>query len=144
MVFTQEGDKVHVVADVAGVEPAGKHGFHLHQTGDCSAPDFTSAGGHFNPANTPHGCPGDEIRHAGDFGNIEIQPDGTGTLDITTDLLTVDDGPNGVIGKAVILHEGTDDCTTQPTGNAGARLACGVVEKAGEGAAAGGDKSPSY
>jgi superoxide dismutase, Cu-Zn family len=144
VVFTQEGDKVHVVADVAGVEPAGKHGFHLHQTGDCGAPDFSSAGGHFNPANTPHGCPADQIRHGGDFGNIEIKPDGTGTLDLTTDLLTVDDGPLGVLGKAVILHEGEDDCVTQPTGNAGARLACGVVEKAGEGGAAGGEKSPSY
>lgn len=144
VVFTQEGDQVHVIADVAGVEPPGNHGFHLHQTGDCSAPDFTSAGGHFNPGNTPHACPGDDIRHGGDFGSILIKPDGTGTLDITTDLLTVDDGPLGVLGKAVILHEGEDDCVTQPTGNAGARLACGVVEKAGakagdEGEAATGD-----
>jgi superoxide dismutase, Cu-Zn family len=132
LVFTQEGDKVHVVANLAGVSPAGLHGIHLHEKGDCSAPDFSSAGGHFNPANAPHGCPGDDIRHAGDFGNIEIHPDGTGALDITTDLITLDDGPKSALGKAVILHEGQDDCTTQPSGNSGARIACGVVEEAGD------------
>lgn len=132
IVFTQEGDTVHVIADLAGVQPAGLHGIHLHETGDCTASDFTSAGGHFNPGNSPHGCPGDEVRHAGDFGNVLIAADGTGTLDITTDLVTVADGPNTVLGKAVILHAGEDDCVTQPTGNAGGRLACAIVEAAAE------------
>jgi Cu-Zn family superoxide dismutase len=130
--FTQDGDQVKVVVEVGGVDNPGMHGFHLHQTGDCSAPDFTSAGGHFNPADAPHGCPGDEVRHAGDFGNIVINADGTGTLMLTTDLVTVTDGPDSVVGRAVILHEGEDDCVSQPTGDAGARLACGVVEMAGE------------
>lgn len=134
--FTEEGGTVHVAAHVEGVEPGGLHGFHLHEKGDCSAPDFTSAGGHLNPADAPHGCPADAIRHAGDFGNIEVGADGTGHLDLTTDLITLGDGANSAVGKAVILHAGEDDCVTQPTGNAGTRLACGVVEKAAAAAAA--------
>lgn len=124
--FTQEGDQVKVVAHVEGAEP-GKHGFHIHETGDCSAPDFSSAGGHFNPTGAPHACPPDENRHAGDLGNIDIGDDGTGNLELDTDLITVAPGDHSVVGKAVILHEGEDDCTTQPTGNAGGRLACGVI-----------------
>jgi Cu-Zn family superoxide dismutase len=127
VVFTQEGGTVRVIADLSGVARAGLHGFHLHATGDCRAHDFTSAGGHFNPGNAPHGCPADEVRHAGDFGNVEIAADGTGAVDLATDLVTVADGPNSVVGKAVIVHEGEDDCVTQPTGDAGARLACAVV-----------------
>lgn len=135
--FTQDGGGVHVTAHLSGVERAGLHGLHLHETGDCSAADFTSAGGHFNPTGAPHGCPGDEVRHAGDFGNIEIGADGSGTLDLTTDMVTVAAGASSVVGKAVILHEGEDDCATQPTGNAGGRLACAVVEASGAGTAAG-------
>jgi Cu-Zn family superoxide dismutase len=133
--FTAGADGVHVVARVEGA-PAGVHGFHLHAGGSCEAPDFKSAGDHFNPANMPHGAPNVSQHHAGDFGNIEVAADGTGHLDlVTADLSVSTGGANDVIGKAVILHGGKDDLTTQPSGNAGPRIACGVVQTA-EGQAA--------
>ena len=129
--FTETDGGVEVIADIARVSP-GLHGIHLHAVGDCSAEDFTSTGGHFNPSDEPHGGPMDSVRHAGDFGNIEIGEDGVGRLVLVTDLLTVADGPNTVVGRAVILHEGEDDLESQPTGAAGGRLGCGIVRLAGE------------
>jgi Cu-Zn family superoxide dismutase len=108
--------------------PPGTHGLHIHEKGDCSAPDASSAGGHFNPGGMPHAGPGELKRHAGDLGNIEIKPDGTGNLELTSDLLTVKPGPNSVVGKSVVFHEKVDDLKTQPTGNAGGRLGCGVIQ----------------
>ena len=105
----------------------GTHGLHLHEKGDCSAPDATSAGGHFNPAGNPHAAPTDAAHHNGDFGNIEIGANGEGRMVITTNMLTVTPGPNSVVGKAVVFHDKPDDLKTQPTGNAGARFGCGVV-----------------
>lgn len=119
------GVSVHVHVEKA---PPGTHGLHVHDKGDCSAPDATSAGGHFNPGGMPHAGPMAEKRHAGDLGNIEIGADGKGDLDTKTDMLTVKAGPNSVVGRSVIFHEKADDLTTQPTGNAGGRLACGVVQ----------------
>ena len=107
--------------------PPGIHGLHLHDKGDCSAPDASSAGGHFNPGGRPHAGPNDAMRHAGDFGNITIESNGTGHLELVSDLLTVRPGPNSVVGRAVVFHEKEDDLKTQPTGNAGGRLGCGVV-----------------
>ena len=124
--FTQNGDTVTISATVSGVG-AGNHGFHIHETGECSG-DFTSAGGHFNPAGHPHGGPGQPESHAGDLGNITIGEDGSGTLDLTSSAVTVDPGPNSVVGRAVILHEKADDLESQPTGAAGGRLACGVIQ----------------
>lgn len=124
--FVQEGDEVLVIADVKGAPP-GMHGMHLHEHGDCGGEGFQHAGSHFNPDDAPHACPPTEPRHAGDFGNIEIKEDGTGQLELRTRALTIDPGPNSVAGKAVILHEKADDCVSQPTGDAGGRLACGVV-----------------
>jgi Cu-Zn family superoxide dismutase len=130
---TPEGNGVRLVADVSGVDRDGRHGFHVHETGECAHGEgsghFTSAGGHFNPNNAEHTCPPAEARHAGDLGNIEIT-NGAGRIDVTTDLLTLS-GPNSVVGKAIILHANEDDCQTQPTGNAGDRLACGVVNLSG-------------
>ena len=130
--FTETAAGVQVSADFHGVTGDGNHGFHVHQTGECSPPDFTTAGDHFNPEAADHACPPTTPRHAGDFGNVSIAGD-TGMLDLTTDGITVAPGDTSVVGKAVILHGGEDDCTSQPSGNAGARYACGVVEIEGGG-----------
>ena len=127
--FTQEGEQVRIAAHVTGA-PAGTLGFHLHEYGDCTAADFTSTGGHFNPTGVDHGAPTDPVHHAGDFGNITIGEDGVGHLELTTSMLTVHEGPFSVLGRAVILHAGTDDMHTQPTGDAGGRIGCGVVGRA--------------
>jgi Cu-Zn family superoxide dismutase len=116
---------VAVKATLKGLAP-GTHGFHVHEFGDCTAPDGASAGGHFNPAAKPHGAPTDATRHAGDLGNVTAAADGTATLQWTDPAMKLD-GPDGVIGHAVIVHQNADDLKTQPTGNAGGRVACGVV-----------------
>jgi len=127
--FTQNGDQTTVVADVTGVPP-GLHGFHVHETGECTPPDFKSAGGHFNPTGAIHGAPTDPEHHAGDLGNLEVGQDGTGHLELNSNMLTVKPGPNSVIGKSVILHAGEDDFVSQPSGGAGDRWACGVISSA--------------
>jgi len=131
--FTENDDgTVTMVADLHDVDGAGAHGIHVHENGECSAPDFKSAGGHFNPKGTDHACPPTAPRHAGDFGNIDISADGTGHLELTSDLITVTPGDTSVVGKAVILHGGEDDCTSQPSGAAGPRIACGVIATSGD------------
>ena len=131
--FTQNDDgTVTVVADLHDVEGAGSHGIHVHENGECSAPDFKSAGGHFNPKGTDHACPPTTPRHAGDLGNIDIAADGSGHLEQTTDLITVTPGETSVVGKAIILHGGEDDCTSQPSGAAGDRIGCGVIAASGD------------
>ena len=119
------GVRAHVHIEKA---TPGTHGLHVHEKGDCSDPEAKSAGGHFNPGSMEHAGPMDPKRHAGDLGNIEIKADGTGDLDLTSDMLTVKPGPNSVVGKAVVFHEKADDLKTQPTGNAGGRFGCGVVK----------------
>ena len=116
---------VAVTATLKGLAP-GAHGFHVHEFGDCTAPDGASAGGHFNPKGSPHGAPTDRAHHAGDLGNVTAAADGTATLQWTDPGMKLD-GPDGVIGHAVIVHASPDDLKTQPTGNAGGRVACGVV-----------------
>ena len=123
--FTKTDDGVRVVADVEGLTP-GDHGFHIHEFGDCSAADATSAGGHFNPGKHPHAGPDMPMRHEGDLGNLTADAAGKAHYErVDKDLnLTGDDS---IIGRSVIAHEKMDDLKTQPTGNAGARVACGVV-----------------
>ncbi|HEX2252083.1 MAG TPA: superoxide dismutase family protein [Thermoanaerobaculia bacterium] len=128
--FTREGNQVRVTADLQGLEGVspGQHGFHVHENGQCDEPTFESAGGHFNPEGVDHACPPTTPRHAGDLGNIEVAEDGTASLDVTSDLISLDGAAtNSVMGKAVLLHQHEDDCSTQPTGEAGGRLACGVI-----------------
>lgn len=127
IMFAESGGTVTVTAHLTGVA-AGEHGFHIHETGDCTGPDFKSAGGHFNPTAAAHGAPTDAAHHAGDLGNITIAADGSGTLTISSSMLTLAAGTNSIVGKAVIVHEKADDFKTQPTGNAGGRIACGVIE----------------
>jgi Cu-Zn family superoxide dismutase len=124
--FTEEAEGIRVTANVEGLTP-GKHGFHIHEKGDCSPPDFTSAGGHFNPTASKHGSPSDREHHVGDFGNLEANDQGVARLERVFAWLTFK-GTNSILNKAVIVHEKADDLTTQPTGNAGGRLACGVIQ----------------
>jgi Cu-Zn family superoxide dismutase len=120
---------VHVTGRLVRLEPYSTHGFHVHETGDCSAPDGTSAGGHFNPAGTEHGRVGTPTHHAGDSDNITADAQGTATVDNRLEGATLGDGAaTDIVGKGVIVHAGADDYTSQPTGDAGARLACGVIQ----------------
>lgn len=124
--FTQAGDKVRVIAEVTGLKP-GAHGFHVHDKGDCSAPDGTSAGGHFNPATKPHGNPDHADHHAGDMPQLVAGADGVARLTAYLGSVTLGEGPANVLGRSVIVHADPDDFKTQPTGNSGARQACGVI-----------------
>ena len=123
--FTQTDKGVKVYAHLEGLTP-GKHGFHVHEFGDCTAADLTSAGGHFNPTQMSHGAPTDEMRHSGDLGNIVADEKGMATLEWLDPMMQLS-GPNSIIGHAVIVHAKEDDLKTQPTGNAGGREACGVI-----------------
>ncbi len=123
--FTQYSDRVRIQAKVFGLSP-GEHGFHIHEQGDCTAPDASSAGGHFNPFQDQHGSPGSAQRHAGDLGNVVADDQGRALRDIEDAHITLQ-GDHSILGRSVIVHKDTDDFSTQPTGNAGARLACGVI-----------------
>src|SRR5580700_8847198 len=126
--FNEIPPKVHIVADVTGLSP-GKHGFHIHEKGDCSSPDASSAGGHFNPDNMKHGGPDASEHHMGDLGNIEARANGRAHYERTVNFLEIAVDPNTIDGKAIIVHAQEDDLHTQPTGNSGARLACGIIRK---------------
>jgi len=124
--FAQKADgSVDVTVNLTGV-PAGVHGFHIHDKGDCGD-NGNAAGGHFNPSGAAHGAPSAEAHHSGDFGNVTADAQGAVHASFNSRSITVAAGPNSVVGHAVILHANPDDLVTQPTGNAGARIACGVV-----------------
>lgn len=123
--FTKVDNGVKVVADLQGLTK-GKHGIHIHECGDCSAADGTSAGGHFNPMGETHGAPMDAMRHEGDMGNIEADATGKAHLEYVDKTISFE-GKASIIGRSVIVHEDEDDLKSQPTGNAGARVACGVI-----------------
>ena len=110
--------------------PAGTHGFHVHQVGDCTAPTFETAGGHFNPTSMQHGLDNPQGPHAGDMQNIEVGTDGTASLAFDNDRITLSQGANSVLdadGSALVVHAGPDDNMTDPSGNSGDRIACGVI-----------------
>ena len=124
--FHAAGQKVRVEASVVGLTP-GEHGFHVHEAGDCGAPDATSAKGHFNPAAKPHGHHASAERHAGDMPNLMADANGRATLIAELDMLQLSDGPNGIIQRSVVIHAERDDYASQPAGNSGKRVACGVI-----------------
>ena len=124
-----EGKWISLRVDVSGVAP-GLHAVHIHEHGDCTSPDGKSAGGHWNPTARKHGKWGqaDGEFHLGDLGNIDVGPDGTGNLVLSTDQWTMGDGSStDILAKSIIVHAKPDDFTTQPTGNAGDRIGCGVI-----------------
>jgi Cu-Zn family superoxide dismutase len=125
--FIKVRNGVKVIADINGLSP-GEHGFHIHEFGDCTAFDGKSAGGHFNPDGTPHGAPTAPAknRHVGDLGNITAINSGKAHLELVDSLLAFD-GEHSIIGRGVIVHAKKDDLTSQPTGAAGSRVACGVI-----------------
>lgn len=126
--FTRVDGGIQISGTITGLKPGSQHGFHVHEKGDCSAPDASSAGGHFNPLSSQHGQVGHGAHHAGDSDNIVADAAGVATVDTRLEGATIGDGAStDVIGKGVIVHADPDDYTTQPTGNAGARLACGVI-----------------
>ena len=123
------GDGVHISGEVGGLAPNGQFGFHVHEKGDCSAVDATSAGSHFNPAASAHGRAGAGAHHAGDMDNIASNAEGVATVNVHLRGVTLGGGAlNDIADRAVIVHAAPDDYHTQPTGNAGARLACGVIK----------------
>ncbi|MFN7964988.1 MAG: superoxide dismutase family protein [Acidobacteriota bacterium] len=131
--FLFEGNKdgsVRIRAEIDGLTP-GKHGFHIHEFGDCSAADGASAGGHFNPSGHEHGAPG-STSHAGDYGNLEADAKGHASLNVVSTSISLDQGVHGVVGRSVIVHASEDDMKTQPTGNSGGRIACAVIETGGD------------
>jgi len=125
--ITQDASSVKLVADIEGLAPGSKHAFHVHEFGDCSAPDAMSAGTHYDPAQTKHhGMPNDKASHAGDMGNIEADASGKVHFELTLDGASVDGPLSPVLGRAVIIHANPDDFS-QPVGNAGGRIGCGVI-----------------
>jgi superoxide dismutase, Cu-Zn family len=127
-----EGNDVVIIGFIKDLEP-GVHGIHIHEKGDCSARDFTSAGGHYNPTSAPHAAPFHEEKHVGDLGNLITNEKGTAVFGIRMTGVPLDQSPTSIVGKALVIHEKADDFTTQPDGAAGARVACGVIRVAAEG-----------
>ncbi len=124
--FSARGDKLYVEARVSGLTP-GEHGFHVHEVGDCSAADATSAKGHFNPAGKAHGHHGGGDRHAGDMPNLVADAAGNASLAGELSQLSLGNDANGIVGRSVVIHADPDDYKSQPAGNSGKRVACGVI-----------------
>ncbi len=129
LVLVPMGDGLHLRGEVGGLVPGSRHGFHIHEKGDCSAADASSAGGHFNPTGQPHGRAGQGAHHAGDADNLVADAKGVARVDAHLGGLSLGNGAaNDVAGRAVIVHAAADDYSSQPAGNAGARVACGVIQ----------------
>lgn len=128
LALTQEEAGVRIRGAVNGLKGGANHGFHVHETGDCSAPDARSAGQHFNPMNQPHGHPSGARRHAGDLFNLSADASGIATVDLVATDLTIAPGERSVVGRALVVHAAEDDYSSQPAGDSGEPIACGVVE----------------
>jgi superoxide dismutase, Cu-Zn family len=127
--FVDTTNGVKLVLHVTGA-PVGEHGAHIHEKGDCSDPEAKNAGGHWNPAGHKHGAPPPEAAHLGDLGNLTVGADGTGHLELSSNAWKIGDGsPEDLIGKAVVIHGGPDDLVSDPAGNSGPRIGCGVIQK---------------
>ncbi len=127
--FIQLPGKVRVRGEVHGLQPNTVHGFHIHEKGDCSSGDGLSAGGHFNPTAHAHGAATGPVHHAGDLPSLQADASGSAQISYETADLAVGSGPNDVVGRGLVVHKDADDFTTQPTGNSGARIACGVITR---------------
>jgi superoxide dismutase, Cu-Zn family len=113
---------------VSALKPGSRHGFHIHEKGDCSSPDFKSAGEHFNPTSQPHGDPATPPHHLGDIPNLEADDMGKASVNARIEGVTLGDGgPSDLVGRAIVVHGDVDDYKTQPSGNSGDRVACGVI-----------------
>lgn len=130
--LSENDESVNVELDGANL-PAGTHGFHIHENGECEGPDFESAGGHFNPTDANHGFDDPDGPHAGDLENIEVADDGTVHTEVTADMVTMETGQENSLFKegntALVIHSDADDYSSQPSGDAGDRIACGVIEE---------------
>ena len=125
--FIPHANGVRILGHVMNLTP-GKHGIHVHEKGDLSAPDLSSAGGHYNPTNEPHAGPNAERRHVGDLGNITAESDGTAKIDMVDKRIKLE-GAHSIMGRALIIHSGPDDFSSQPSGNSGNRVAGGIIQK---------------
>lgn len=130
--FTEQGNSVKIVAHVEGLGPGQKHAIHIHEFGDCSTADANSAGSHYNPEKHEHGLPDKDKRHAGDLGNLQADTSGRAHLELTVNNITITGNKNPILGRSVIVHAKPDD-GGQPVGNAGGRIACGVIGAANSG-----------
>ncbi len=130
--FSLVDGQLRASGDITGLKPDSQHGFHIHEKGDCSAPDGTSAGGHFNPGSSDHGSIDATAHHGGDMPNISADAQGNAHIDgpVASNVNAGNGDAFDIIGRGLIVHADPDDYTTQPTGNAGARLACAVISKA--------------
>lgn len=126
--FSQKGDRVLVAGRITGLTP-GPHGFHIHEKGNCTAPDGSSAGGHFNPGTMKHGGPTGDVRHGGDLGNINADASGVAEFTVEAAGITLGTDAASIVGRSVIVHAKADDLKTDPSGGSGARLACGLIGK---------------
>lgn len=128
--FTQQGDKVLVSGEIRGLKPNAEHGFHVHDKGDCSSGDGMSTGGHFNPTGSTHGAHHQAMHHVGDLPSLMADANGTARISFESSSIAVGTGAANIVGRGLIVHRDPDDFTTQPTGNAGPRLACAVISLA--------------
>jgi Cu-Zn family superoxide dismutase len=127
--FVQQGGKVMVSGEVRGLKPGAEHGFHVHDKGDCSSGDGMSTGGHFNPGGRKHGAHGGAEHHVGDLPSLKADAMGVARFSFESDSIAVGSGNADIVGRGLIVHRDPDDYTTQPTGNAGPRLACAVIAR---------------